>query len=454
MIIVDKFFTSMRAGVSGLALGWKGVLPRGMEEWIQLLNGGYKNSAGEVVNSRTALQVSAFYACVRVIAEDMAKIGLKFYHRDQGESDSTVDEAPLHPLNTIFNEAANGWQSGFDFREMQSAFLCLRGAAYALKVRSLAKGELSDGQGQIVELVPITPDRVSVEQLRGGKLKFHIQPPTNDPSNTREYSENEIYYERGLTLNGYTGVSPIQYQAETLGFALAQTKYGSRMMGNGGKPGGLLVHPAKLRDDARKRLKESWDAAYGGDNQGKTAVLEEGMTWQTTSLKNTDLQYIEVMKMSRQQVAAIMRVPLHKIGDLENAHYNNIEHGNIQYVTDCLMGWAKRRESAIRRQLIDQPQFYYAEHNLDTLLRGDLKTRYDAYAVARNWGWLSADDIRKRENLNPLPAGTGDVYLQPLNMAPAGTDVTKLEKPAKEQLKALAKELGKEQELNKLLAGL
>jgi phage portal protein BeeE len=420
MIIVDKFFTSMRAGVSGLALGWKGVLPRGMEEWIQLLNGGYKNSAGEVVNSRTALQVSAFYACVRVIAEDMAKIGLKFYHRDQGESDSTVDEAPLHPLNTIFNEAANGWQSGFDFREMQSAFLCLRGAAYALKVRSLAKGELSDGQGQIVELVPITPDRVSVEQLRGGKLKFHIQPPTNDPSNTREYSENEIYYERGLTLNGYTGVSPIQYQAETLGFALAQTKYGSRMMGNGGKPGGLL----------------------------------EGMTWQTTSLKNTDLQYIEVMKMSRQQVAAIMRVPLHKIGDLENAHYNNIEHGNIQYVTDCLMGWAKRRESAIRRQLIDQPQFYYAEHNLDTLLRGDLKTRYDAYAVARNWGWLSADDIRKRENLNPLPAGTGDVYLQPLNMAPAGTDVTKLEKPAKEQLKALAKELGKEQELNKLLAGL
>jgi HK97 family phage portal protein len=159
-------------------------------------------------------------------------------------------------------------------------------------------------------------------------------------------------------------------------------------------------------------------------------------------MKNVDMQYMEVMKLNRTQVASIFRVPPHKIGDLEKATFANIEHQSIEYVMDCLFGWAKRRESSIRMQLIDQPRYYYGEHSLDALLRGDLKARYDAYAVARQWGWLNVNDIRRRENMNGIGAA-GTIYMQPLNMVPAGTDVTKLDAGTKKHLEEIAKEIGR-----------
>lgn len=430
---------------------WKSGLPAGMEDWVRLAGGGAINSSGEIVNIKTAMQIAAFYACVRVISEDVAKIPLNFYKRS---SDGTVEAVPTHPLYPIFNEYANGWQSGFDFREMQQAYLLLRGDAYSLKVRSLAAGVLSDGKGQIVEMVPILPDRVKVERMRDGMPKYIVQPPSNEAGSPREFTQDDIYHERGLSLNGYTGVSPIQYQAELLGFALAQTKYGGRMLGRGGKPGGVLTHPGKVSAPARERLREGWDTTFSGDGLGKTAVLEEGMTWQVMGMKNVDMQYLEVMKLNRGQIASIFRVPPHKIGDLEKATFSNIEQQAIEYVMDCLFGWCKRRETAIRSQLIDAPQFYYAEHNLDALLRGDLKSRYEAYAIARNWGWLCVNDIRRRENMNGI--GTvGDIYLQPLNMVPAGTDVAKLQQPSsdavKKHLEQIATELGRLPELLKIL---
>lgn len=423
-LITNRFWTGLTGGLRGMMLGLKGVMPFGMDEWLKMMWGmGGTKYAGEYVNTNTAMQVSAFYACIHVISEDMAKIPLKFYKRREGDM-SLADEAPQHPLYSIFNEAANGWMTGMDFREMMQAWEILRGDAYALKVRSFAAGVLSDGKAQIVEMVPIEPMRVKVEWLRDGTPKYYVYPPRNQPGSPKEFSRDDIYHERGLTLDGRCGVSPIQYQAETLGFAIAQTKYGGRIMGNGGKPGGVLSHPGKLRDDARKNLKTSWDEAFGGDNIGKTAVVEEGMSWANTTMKMVDMQYMEIMKLTRTQIAAMMRVPLHKIGDLDGAKYANIEQQSIDYVTDCLYGWAKRRESNIRTQLIDAPNFYYAEHNLDALLRGDLPTRYKAYSIGRQWGWLSANDIRRKENQNPI--ANGDEYLVPLNMVPAGTDVTKL----------------------------
>lgn len=458
MNIVSRFFTGMAGGLDGMVKGYKAaVLPGLMDEWIRIMGGGSgANTAGENITPRSAMAIAAFYSCVRVISEDVAKIALKFYKRN---SDDSVVETPTFPLYHIFNEAANGWQSGFDMREMQTAYLLLRGNAYSLKVRSLAAGVLSDGKGQIVELVPILPDRVEIKRLTDGTPFFRIQPPSNSPGSPKDFTMDDIYFERGLTLDGYSGITPITYQAETLGFALAQTKYGGRLLGKGGRPGGILSVQGKLGDLARTRLREHWDATYGGNGAGGTAVLEEGATWTQLAMKNVDMQYVEAMKLTRQAIASLMRVPLHKIADLDGAKYANIEQQSIDYVMDCLFGWAKRREASIKQQLIDAPQFYYAEHNLDSLLRGDIESRYMAYSIARQWGWLSVDDIRRRENMNPLGAAAGgNIYLQPLNMydvskprpttgtAPTPAKAAELDPETKAMLAGLAKELGKTHE--------
>jgi hypothetical protein len=202
---------------------------------------------------------------------------------------------------------------------------------------------------------------------------------------------------------------------------MAAERYGATVFGNGAVPGGVLRHPGELSDKAYDRLVASWAERHQGlSNAQRLAILEEGMEYVKIGIPPEDAQFLETRKYQRSEIAAIFRVPLHMIGDLERATFSNIEHQSVEFLTNSLAPWLRRREQRYNRSLLvgTERQRYFVEYLVDALLRGDTQTRYAAYAIGRQWGWLSVNDIRARENMNPVDGG--EEYLVPMNMAPAG----------------------------------
>jgi HK97 family phage portal protein len=233
----------------------------------------------------------------------------------------------------------------------------------------------------------------------------------------------------GLGYDGIVGYNPIYLARQTIGLSAGAEKYGAKFFANNARPGGYLKHPGKLSDEAQKRLVKSWEDRHSGlDNVNRLAVLEEGMEFQTVGVPPQDAQMLQTRKFQVAEIARWYRMPLHKIQELERATYSNIEQQSIEFVTDTMLPWFRRWESAMHTQLLTpkERQRYFAEFLVEGLLRGDTKTRYDAYAVARQWGWLSANDIREKENQNLLPDEQGDIYLVPMNMVPASSVSTKV----------------------------
>ena len=208
-----------------------------------------------------------------------------------------------------------------------------------------------------------------------------------------------------------------------MGLGLAYEEYSARLFSNGANLNGVLETPQAMSDQALKRFREIWQQNYGGlGNAGKTAILEQGMKWQNIGIAPKDSEFINSRKFQLTEIARIFRVPPHMLADLERSTFSNIEHQSLEFIRDTIRPWLVRWEQALTRDLIppEDRATYFVEFLIDGLLRGDLKTRYDAYAIGRNNGWLSANDIRRMENMNPLPPEEGDVYLIPLNMVPAG----------------------------------
>ena len=290
------------------------------------------------------------------------------------------------------------------------ASVVLRGNAYS-EIRY-------DRSGAVSELCPLTTDNVAVEQLDNGRLRYNYRLPTGQP---RIFLQDEIFHLRGLSMCGPVGISPLSYAREVIGAALATQGYGARLFSNDARPGGILEHPGKIGADAAARLKQSWSSAHSGvGNSHKVAVLEEGMSFKPISMSAEDSQFLQTRKFQVSEIARIFRVPPHMIGDLERATFSNIEQQSIGFVRDTIRPWLVRWEQAISRDLIQDPETNFAEFSVDALLRGDIASRYAAYAVGRINGWLSANEIRSLENMNPIEEG--DDYLIPLNMTQAGAD--------------------------------
>lgn len=353
------------------------------------------------------MRVAAFYASVRVLTESIASLPLEIYRRlpDGGKEREARDRR-----YRLLHQQPNGWQTAFEFREILTYHVLLRGNAYAYISR--------DGSGQIHELIPMHPDYVTVEQDDQYRVRYQYAPPRRAPI---VLSQREVLHIRGLSRDGVTGVSVLEWARESLGGAIAVQDHGNRLWANGANPGIVLKHPSRLSDEAFKRLKQSWADTYESTGSaGKTAIIEEGMGIERLAMTSQDAQFIESRKFSRSEIAGLMRVPPHMIGDLERATFSNIEHQDLAFVKHSLRPWLVRWEQALARDLFRQPDLF-PEHNIDGLARGDLKSRYEAYAIGRNWGWLSVNDIRARENLNPIE--DGDEYLRPLNMEPIGDEV-------------------------------
>jgi HK97 family phage portal protein len=239
---------------------------------------------------------------------------------------------------------------------------------------------------------------------------------------------------RGLSLDGFTGISPVGYQRETIGFGVALRKYGNRMFKSGANIGGVLEHPDEMSDQAWERLKTSFEEKYSGlDNAHKVLLLEEGTKFTVTGMKADEAQFLQSRKFSRSEIAGIYRVPPHMIGDLDRATFTNIEQQSLDYVQNGLLGRARRLEARMAMSLLSdtERETIFIEHLLDGLLRGDFQTRMRGYQVAILSGWMTRNQVRELENQNPGPAEL-DEYLAPLNMATAD----KLDPTQEEQVPA------------------
>jgi len=380
-------------------------------DWTPIVMGA-ASATGINVTPENAMRSAAVLACVRVLAETVAGLPFIVYRRGQNgrERDTSL------PLYNLLSSKPNRYQTAFEFREMLMAHCLLRGNGYAQKVY--------DGSGRLAELVPLNPTKVEPVLNPDGSLVYKFR--------TENYGEilipgEDVFHLKGLATDGVLGVSPITYAREAVGLSIATEEFGARVFSNDAKPGGILEHPGKLTDEAHKRIKDSWQAAHAGlKNAHKVAVLEEGMKWQRIGISASDTQFIEARKFQIEEIARIFRVPPHLIGHLERATFANIEHQSLEFVQHTLLPWLRRWEQAISTRLMSEQESisHYSEFLVDGLLRGDIQSRYSAYAVGRQWGWLSADDVRRLENMEPLPQNAGTDYLVPLNMIPAGTTPT------------------------------
>lgn len=363
----------------------------------------------------SALRVAAVYACAKVISETLASLPLVMYRRLR---DGSKERAEGEALYDVLRWEPNNFQTAFEWREQLMLHVLLRGNAYCEIVR--------DAAGTVLELVPLHPAGMQVSRNDWGPV-YTYQPTDGSPKKvwqkTAPLQPAGIFHLKGLSTNGLMGRSVLADASDVFAAADAAQQYGRRVLENDATPGLVLKHPEVLSEEAAKRLRDSWQDAYAGPkNAGKVAVLEEGMSLDKLSMSNEDLQLLESRKFSRTEIASLFRVPPHMIGDLERATFSNIEQQGIDFAVHCIRPWAVRFEQALHAALLHTPQAwnaYYFEFLLEGLMRGDLKSRYDAYMVGRQGGWLSANDVRRLENMNPIGAA-GDRYLEPLNMQDAG----------------------------------
>jgi HK97 family phage portal protein len=369
-----------------------------------LLGGGGPTASGESVGPEKALTLSAYFAGVRAISEDIAKIPLILYRR---KDERTKERATGHPLYRILHDSPNPEMSAMDFRSCMTANAINWGNAYAAIVRN--------GMAQVLALVPLESSRMAIRRNEENELRYVYSPDTGGEIS---YTPRQILHIRGLGSNGIQGYSIARLAREAIGLGLAEQKSGGAFFGNAGRPSAILECPQPLKREDQDKLREQWEAQYGGaGNAHKTAVLSGGITAKPFSVSNEDAQFIESRQFTVEDMARWLRVPPHIIGHLLRSTFSNIAVQGVEYVIYCLLSWAVRWEQEIQRKLIAPRNVgtFFAEHLFDGLLRGDIETRYRAYAIARQWGFKSANDCLVLENENPIgPAG--DVYLVPANM--------------------------------------
>lgn len=365
-------------------------------EWLFSEN---TSSTGIAVNEESAMQLSAVFAAVRVISETMASLpwGVK------QTTDGIIVEADAHPVNQLIH-APNQLMTDFTFRETCQAHLCLHGNAFIAIKR--------DAAGNPIRLIPIQPQRVAVKIYEDQKF-YQI-----DDKET--FDDSEMIHLVGLGFDGIKGKSVLEAARQSIGLGLAADRFGGSFFGNGANVSAVLTHPARLSDEAYKRLLRSWTQRNTGmDNAHKTAILEEGMKIEKMSISPQDSQFIATRQFGVVDIARFFRVPLAYLGSIENSSTRaNIEEQGIQFQRNTILPWVKRWEAEFNRKLFTGSD-YFIRFNMDGLLRGDIRSRYEAYTKGRQWGWISANDVRKLENLPPIDGG--DAYLQPLNMTEVGS---------------------------------
>ena len=380
------------------------------------------SAAGKRVNERSAMQMTAVYSCVRILAEAVAGLPLHLYrYKDDGSKERALNYL-LHPE-----------MSSFVFRETLMTHLLLWGNAYAQIIRN--------GRGEIIALYPLLPDRMKVDRDQTGKLYYEYTTQGDDgayrTSRTVRLKPEDVLHIPGLGFDGIVGYSPIAMAKNAVGMAIACEEFGARFFANGAATTGVLEHPGTLKDPSR--IRDAWQSQFGGSgNAGKVAVLEEGMKYTSISIPPEQAQFLETRKFQTDEIARLFRIPPHMIGDLEHATFSNIEHQSLEFVKYTLDPWVIRWESSLSRSLLtaEEKKTMGWKLNVDGLLRGDYATRMSGYATGIQNGFMSVNDVRRLENMDPIPEEAGgDRYMVNGSMLPlekvgayADTDNSKEEK--------------------------
>ncbi len=385
--------------------------------------------AGKPVTARTAIQVSTVYACVRVIAETVASLPLHLFEVKETGS----DKATKHLLYRLLHDEPNPEMTSFVFRETLLSHLLLWGNAYCQIIRN--------GRGQITGLYPLLPDRMSVDRDAKGSLTYAYT--TTDGKAIQIHPVNMLHIP-GMGFDGIVGYSPVAMERNAIGLGIAAEEYGSRFFSNGATPSGVLTHPNTVKNPAV--LRQSWNAAYGGNaNAGRVAILEEGLKFERISMPNNEAQFLETRKFQVSEICRIFRVPPHLVGDLEHATFSNIEHQSISFGMHTIRPWLVRLEQGMNRALLSESEKgrFYVRFNMDGLLRGAYKERMEGYAIARQNGWMSANDIRDLESMNPISDSEGgNAYLVNGNMIPIARIMQQTEEESDEEILGLGAKFG------------
>lgn len=366
-----------------------------------------RTTSGKPVNERTAMQTTAVYACVRILAEAIASLPLHVYeYQDDGGKKLVHD----HPLYYLLHDEPNPEMTSFVFRETLMSHLLIWGNAYAQIIR--------DGAGRVLGLYPLLPDKMDVQRDDRGNIYYVYSRNSDENPMFKEYGKiklkaEDVLHIPGLGFDGLIGYSPIAMAKNAVGMTLACEEYGASFFANGANPGGVLEHPGVLKDPSKVR--ESWNSVYRGvNNAHKIAVLEEGMKYQQIGIPPEEAQFLETRKFQINEIARLYRIPPHMVGDLDKSSFSNIEQQSLEFVKYTLDPWVIRWEQSLQRLLLlpGEKGKYFIKLNVDGLLRGDYQSRMNGYAVGRQNGWFSANDIREMENMNPIPDEEGgNLYL-------------------------------------------
>ena len=371
------------------------------------------STSGKQVTERSAMQMTAVYSCVRILSEAVAGLPLHLYRYKEGGGKEKAIDLPLYRL---MHDEPNPEMSSFVFRETLMTHLLLWGNAYAQIIRN--------GKGEVIALYPLMPNKMRVERDENGSLYYeyiHSSDEADTMKNTTvRLTPYNVLHIPGLGFDGLVGYSPIAMAKNAIGMAIACEEYGAKFFANGAAPSGVLEHPGVIKDP--QKVREAWQSQFGGSqNANKIAVLEEGMKYTPISISPEQAQFLETRKFQINEIARIFRVPPHMVGDLEKSSFSNIEQQSLEFVKYTLDPWVMRWEQSLSRALFtnEEKKTLFFKFNVEGLLRGDYQSRMNGYAIGRQNGWMSANDIRELENLDRIPEEDGgDLYLINGNMLP------------------------------------
>ena len=382
---------------------------RNPDPWmINCFGGGITTDAGVNITNDTALQISAVFDSIRVISEDVAKLPLQIFERlDKGRNKrSDVN------LWNIFNESPNPEMDAMSYRNTIVGHMLGYGNSYSEIIRG--------PDGEVVQLWILDPGKVEPDRTDDGRLFYWV---TGSDGKRQRVQPERLFRVPGFGFDGVQGYNVISYARQSMGLARGAEKYGAQFFGNGAKASLVFEMPQELTEKSSDNLIRSINKQVGGNNKHGILLAEQGAKFSTLAVSQKDSQYLETRQFTIPEICRWFRLQPHKISDLTRATFSNIEEQNIDYVVDTLTPWFVRIEQAIRMQLMTPEQKaenLYAKHNSNALLRGNIKSRYEAYASAINNGWATRNEIREIEELNPLDGL--DEPLVPLNMAIVGEE--------------------------------
>jgi HK97 family phage portal protein len=383
-------------------------------ELLEYLTRGYRSLAGVTVNEATAMQIAAVNSCVSLLSAVIGSLPIDIYER---VDERTRRTAATHSLRRILWQP-NSWMTWAEWMALMVVHVLLRGNGYSAIIRSQV------GDRAVSELLPLHPDKVTVEQSAYPQLALRYKWTASD-GRAWVFSQSEILHFRGLSTNGVLGRAVLDDARDVFGVALATQQHAATFWQRGGLPTVVLSHPNKLSEHAKNGLENHFEKTYGGGpDQRRVAVIEEGMKLETLSITAEQAQFLETRKFQRGEIAGLFRVPPHLIGDTEKTTSwgTGIEQQMIGFLVLTVMPWLVGFEQRMHRDLLGADPKVFVKFAINGLMRGDAKARAEFYWRMVQMGALSPNDVRGFEDMNPI--ADGDIYLQPTNMAPLGTDVT------------------------------